>query len=45
MKKIIFFLGLALIASCLAQAQSDAIFQHLPSDANTVVRVNLPVMA
>lgn len=41
---MIFFLGVALTASCLAQAQSNAIFQHLPSNANTVVRVNLPVM-
>jgi len=45
MKKIIFSLSLVLIICGFAQAQPDAIFQHLPPDANTVVRVNLPVMA
>lgn len=45
MKKAAISLGLALIAGSFAQAQPGALFQHLPSDANTVVRVNLPVMA
>jgi hypothetical protein len=44
MKKTIFSLSLVLIVCGFAQAQPDAIFQHLPPDANTVIRVNLPVM-
>ena len=42
--KFIFSLSLVLFAFCFAQAQPGAGFQHLPPDANTVIRVNLPVL-
>ncbi len=45
MRKTFISLGIALIAGSFAHAQTDPIFQHLPSNANTIVRVNLPVMA
>jgi Domain of unknown function (DUF4836) len=45
MKKAIFSLSLVLIVCGFAEAQPNAIFQHLPPDANTVFRVNVPVMA
>jgi len=45
MKKITFSFCLVLIVCGFAQAQPNTIFQHLPPDANTVVRVNVPVMA
>ena len=45
MKKITFSLCLVLIICGFAEAQPDAIFQHLPPDANTVIRVNMPAMA
>jgi len=45
MKKAIFSLSLVLTVCAFAQAQPDALFRHLPADANTVIRVNLPVMA
>lgn len=45
MKKAVFSLSLILIVCGFAQAQPDALFRHLPPDANTVIRVNVPVMA